>query len=1294
METTKNLTAPMTNGFDPRIAFPEIYLEIADLIIGAGFEEIIGRTASFLLLAAQDGEGKKLFRNVTIVLPPKLATDADAASIFLALNKGAKFIRGNEFDDQEILNLKSRIRIEHCRSLATEDAIELIKSEVKERHIVAIVDASKYRSTRANISPISGITATRAEEDMWCPHVAVLAEEVISVLIGNESYAILQVNELPPTRPVNEELLNAVSHCYPIYIQSGIVEEWKVVSEAERWIGLALTGKIEEVRAEIEKLKIDQHQRIHLLAQVYSRAGCFDQLLEQIDELIRIGLKGMESSQRIQLASMVMKAGGKSQATDLIREAIIGAKDEHWIEQALEVALELQDDVLIAEADQQLASVLPNSVFLRETRDRRLILNCINTGTDQKLFPSIGWAPQHQIIFEWLSVNADSYDELFLKIKGEDPSWEELARVCSALHAHKQGNDFLAIELAQSVIQSPQYDRQAAQVLLQAVQKLMLKQSIAPSDSDFYRAPLATVVDYLSKAPHDTSVRSRLARLFSIEACGLIGLPIISALTLAKANSELGRLQNRISEEKKETSQQLIFQKETSSSNSAGLDKEFTDFFRNALQWMSEKGAAEYGVTRLPIGLVPSNVDATVRRLINILGIMAAKHGAELDIETMEKVVAVICSITHYADETKNEDLSALRILADRLADSSQYQDARNIAEQLLRLCRNDTVRCRLVWNAYGDIYHRCNNHVEALLGIACAMASSVDVDGEVLWQEVYALVRVLRDLHFFELAKEYLPLLARLLEQLGVDPHTDIRLSSLDISIRLMDTDSKDSEGIARLVADASKNCAALLGRRDNLLPAALLLAQAIGRSHSAAVPVDEKHNQVFKETVAKLDESAANFVSTFSSFTPDVKSTLALFNDVQKAMYAADTPSDYAKVTIVARRLLGRRRNGLSTDPKIVFLATELLAEQAIEMPAGIPHKTLSAEWPTQFCSSLAKENISIISAALSDDGEILLGEVDSHGERLIPQPIHANSFRQRLSNWLQKHPRRYGDANVNALEIERSIEPLELKIPAPTRLLIVAEPALQQITWNLALVQSADGFPYFLGTSTAIGTVPSLSWLSAIRSAPRTASEKYVAWISADDLAGEISPLNIAFDNLQETFKKYQFEIDSSGTIPAAASNAAIAVVVAHGGLAYDQKFIHSIRDEGKLILAPSAFARSFAGTEVVILFVCSGGRMDKHPHENTTVGMPKLLLSSGVRAVVASPWPLDSLMTFRWLDPFMSSWESGTTIIDAVKTANDCVAFKMDRNPQHCLAMTVHGDALLRKSATATTLEQGL
>ena len=50
---------------------------------------------------------------------------------------------------------------------------------------------------------------------------------------------------------------------------------------------------------------------------------------------------------------------------------------------------------------------------------------------------------------------------------------------------------------------------------------------------------------------------------------------------------------------------------------------------------------------------------------------------------------------------------------------------------------------------------------------------------------------------------------------------------------------------------------------------------------------------------------------------------------------------------------------------------------------------------------------------------------------------------------------------------------------------------------------------------------------------------------------------------------------------------------------------------------------AVSDALSNVGVVILFVCSGGRLDAHPNENTTIGLTKQLLGKGCRAVIAPP-----------------------------------------------------------------------
>jgi CHAT domain-containing protein len=94
-------------------------------------------------------------------------------------------------------------------------------------------------------------------------------------------------------------------------------------------------------------------------------------------------------------------------------------------------------------------------------------------------------------------------------------------------------------------------------------------------------------------------------------------------------------------------------------------------------------------------------------------------------------------------------------------------------------------------------------------------------------------------------------------------------------------------------------------------------------------------------------------------------------------------------------------------------------------------------------------------------------------------------------------------------------------------------------------------------------------------------------------------------------------------------------------------------------------------------VAILFVCSGGRLDKHPSSDATIGLAREILDQGAQAVVAPPWPLESLVPPRWLPPFLSHWDAGATVAMAVHSANLCL-YSRDSDPSVGVAMTVFGN----------------
>ncbi|WP_426944786.1 CHAT domain-containing protein [Pseudomonas oryzihabitans] len=176
-----------------------------------------------------------------------------------------------------------------------------------------------------------------------------------------------------------------------------------------------------------------------------------------------------------------------------------------------------------------------------------------------------------------------------------------------------------------------------------------------------------------------------------------------------------------------------------------------------------------------------------------------------------------------------------------------------------------------------------------------------------------------------------------------------------------------------------------------------------------------------------------------------------------------------------------------------------------------------------------------------------------------------------------------------------------------------------------------------------------------------------------------------LDIALRNLGRCFEDFGFTVDNGRRLPNDMQDAGLAVITAHGGLNREGRYLHSIRDDDDLFVAPSALAAALAGVELVILFVCSGGRIDKNPWDNSTTSLPKQLLNNGTRAVIASPWPLDVMVTYNWLEPFLLQWKAGATALDATKKANDAVARKLGEVPQYSLAMRVYGNVMLTRHA---------
>jgi CHAT domain-containing protein len=195
-------------------------------------------------------------------------------------------------------------------------------------------------------------------------------------------------------------------------------------------------------------------------------------------------------------------------------------------------------------------------------------------------------------------------------------------------------------------------------------------------------------------------------------------------------------------------------------------------------------------------------------------------------------------------------------------------------------------------------------------------------------------------------------------------------------------------------------------------------------------------------------------------------------------------------------------------------------------------------------------------------------------------------------------------------------------------------------------------------------------------------RNATEgRRLAWISTASKQGGNPTLAVLAERVVPTLASHCIAFESGSEIPAKFSEADLAIVAAHGGVVREGRFFQTVANDADLKVASGDLSSALAAVELVILFVCSGGRFDPYPFANSTVGLVRDLLNRGCRTVIASPWPLDARVPSHWLPEFLRYWEGGRLVNDSNFEANQAVEKAMGDSPARCLAMTVFGDPLL-------------
>ncbi|WP_216891730.1 CHAT domain-containing protein [Pseudomonas putida] len=1247
---TDGTTKQQLLGFNPHQIFKttaDFKLGAAELIVGGECTQVLGRMAA-CILRLRFKSGEHVFNQITVIAPPIAVWNKSDADILQMLSVGIADVEEKAVPPQPPQQLASILNIERTTSLDSSEVVKIVE-RATDRQLFLIPTANLYRSSNVVIPVPKGATAAVLLEDLWVPHLTNLASHCLDAITCDESIIVLSAPE-DIVREENVEALCAVEGLYPAILES---PHRDVLHLLPVWVGLASTNRAEQAYKEIAQATLNDEDKRQAILQVASRAKDRDVARPILEEYLTQA-KPVAPAYAARLAHMAAELAIPELAIAFYGICLPRLSEQIWLETALWDLTRSGPDILVEQCWNRLHILFPSSAVLWENCDYRLIRFFSSDNLNAPAMSRAGFGAFHSYFASALENTSVDYDSVITHVQNHWPEHQCLAALGGAYHALNRQHWEKAIELSGIAQKDQRYNRAAVNVLLTTVRQLFLH-GYRPSDElDAFKLALIGITRHLALHPHSSQQRAELASILDVASAGSIGLPMLAsfAIELASAGSSL------CAEHK----------------HSAPADPDdLGAFMETAQKWMSSQTAIEPGITQFPHELV-STVDP--KALITSLSLLvdhAIHRGlSDEDLLFIERCAVMISMLVPVYAPDITDDLEAMRIVAIANIQSGNHQRARDLAEQILQLAGSASNRQRIAWGAYGDILQRTRDTLDALIGLVCAAQTGAAINPSQLFQEAYVLLRAARELHLYDLARSILPTCKELAEIVGAGDKGILRLEGIELAIDVAQEFNSSDPELQGILERTAEHCRRVVACGDELTPAAALFLQVAGALERLGQELPIEAASMRLELLPKLQPDIAPFVHAISAAKPSLEQVVWLFNRLGATAYGQDVPLDQASVVLAAHRLLLPETD---EDPRRIAVGVELLSDRAAGF-VGVA-EPLDLAWPESYAIELSLTGVGVLMVALDSQDELCALIAESGQLRIYRPTLEGEPFKKRLLTWSTQYPYSYADvdpADGSALFID-SMEPLGLPMPNTQRVLVIAQPLLQQIPFNLVRDEGA-----FAGEGRAISVAPSLTWLQRMQGSPRPNGGRRIAWISTDP--GTFGAMEMTAARLNHLFDQYSFELYSDSRLPHAAG-ASIAVITAHGQLTSTEDFFLNIKDEQELTESPANLARAFEGVELVILFVCSGGRIDQNPYANTTVGLPRNLLDRGARAVIASPWPLDTLVPEYWLERFMAAWEEGLTVAEATYLANQRVRQRLGDDPGRGLAMTVYGDGLLTK-----------
>lgn len=624
----------------------------------------------------------------------------------------------------------------------------------------------------------------------------------------------------------------------------------------------------------------------------------------------------------------------------------------------------------------------------------------------------------------------------------------------------------------------------------------------------------------------------------------------------------------------------------------------------------------------------------------------------------------------------KNWDLDFLRISLCKLLHIYDSQIIRDFSQYLLILTDSNQ-RKRIGLLGYADISHRLSNFNDALVCLALSIKEG-SIPINYYYLTGILMSRLFRDLRLNDKAMKVLEVMESNIKNFDINIFNSIESELIFMRLNFKFKELllhvlSNLEDLEKLLEEVLDFYNQELNSGSDTNPSLVLAVQIYKILKTYNVNTNK-----FEPFFQGLNFEKNTLNSLFSSILfEEFNSIFSLYKKI-KGRYAENLATDLNQLGTISRAYL----NNIDEKNKYeVLFCLELLSEQSIK---DINSQSVDAQIKLfenidEFISVLESvvDINDVIYMGLNQNQKLIIAHVTKNEKVSIDIKIESDFSIQNFIAWSKKFPKEYGffDMNSNPNLFFDSIESLGINVELNRETIFIFDTEIHSLVPNIFL--SSNGF---IGTEFPLSITPSLTWLNnTIHSANQYKNMK--AWISNDDSKDSMTLKTLEGIYVEEhILDNFSIHLDTSHFIPENLNHSKMIMITAHGGTNHRNDTFSSISDEGSINIHYKDFSHKLLSNELVILFVCNAGRFDNHPYLSSTMSLPRELLKQGCETVIASPWPLNAMMTPYWFEIFLNKWiHDKLTVTQAVYETNKQF-YTGNNDPSKYLALSVFGNPL--------------